>query len=180
MSLEGRASRFHCGPGTAANGASSTLPGILRKSLDRTHSGHLPWQREPLFVPPLALVTPLAHSSTQLLSLSDGLCGRSGASSATFTIRRRPRNAATICALSPCAADRGGQKRRFGCVDRCRGPKPSLARALVRDPKSVRTWPQQQMPAFPLTVSRPSSHRAGRLDHGRVRLQSPTRITGRE
>jgi mono/diheme cytochrome c family protein len=25
-------------------------------------------------------------------------------------------------------------------------------RALVRDPKSVRTWPQQQMPAFPLTV----------------------------
>jgi cytochrome c1 len=25
-------------------------------------------------------------------------------------------------------------------------------RALVRDPKSVRTWPQQQMPAFPPTV----------------------------
>src|SRR5215471_17762064 len=25
-------------------------------------------------------------------------------------------------------------------------------RALVRDPKSVRTWPQQQMPAFPLIV----------------------------
>jgi mono/diheme cytochrome c family protein len=25
-------------------------------------------------------------------------------------------------------------------------------RALVRDPKSVRTWPQQQMPAFPLSV----------------------------
>jgi mono/diheme cytochrome c family protein len=25
-------------------------------------------------------------------------------------------------------------------------------RALVRDPKSVRTWPQQQMPAFPSTV----------------------------
>jgi mono/diheme cytochrome c family protein len=25
-------------------------------------------------------------------------------------------------------------------------------RALVRDPKSVRTWPQQQMPAFPLTI----------------------------
>jgi mono/diheme cytochrome c family protein len=25
-------------------------------------------------------------------------------------------------------------------------------RALVRDPKSVRTWPQQQMPGFPLTV----------------------------
>jgi cytochrome c1 len=26
--------------------------------------------------------------------------------------------------------------------------EPGL-RALVRDPKSVRTWPQQQMPAFP-------------------------------
>ena len=25
-------------------------------------------------------------------------------------------------------------------------------RALVRDPKSVRTWPQQQMPAFPPTI----------------------------
>jgi len=25
-------------------------------------------------------------------------------------------------------------------------------RALVRDPKSVRTWPQQQMPAFPSSV----------------------------
>ena len=25
-------------------------------------------------------------------------------------------------------------------------------RALVRDPKSVRTWPQQRMPAFPLSV----------------------------
>jgi mono/diheme cytochrome c family protein len=25
-------------------------------------------------------------------------------------------------------------------------------RALVRDPKSVRTWPQQQMPAFAPTV----------------------------
>ena len=29
--------------------------------------------------------------------------------------------------------------------------EPGL-RALVRDPKSVRTWPQQQMPAFPLTI----------------------------
>lgn len=29
--------------------------------------------------------------------------------------------------------------------------EPGL-RALVRDPKSVRTWPQQQMPAFPPTV----------------------------
>ena len=30
-------------------------------------------------------------------------------------------------------------------------------RALVRDPKSVRTWPQQQMPAFPPTVL-PDTH----------------------
>src|SRR6516164_589186 len=33
------------------------------RSLHRTDSGHSPWQREPLFVPPLALATPLAHSS---------------------------------------------------------------------------------------------------------------------
>ena len=25
-------------------------------------------------------------------------------------------------------------------------------RALVRDPNAVRTWPQQQMPAFPPTI----------------------------
>ena len=29
--------------------------------------------------------------------------------------------------------------------------EPGL-RALVRDPKSVRTWPQQQMPGFPPTI----------------------------
>ena len=29
----------------------------------------------------------------------------------------------------PPRVDRGGQKWRFGCVDRCRGPKPSLAQA---------------------------------------------------
>jgi hypothetical protein len=29
----------------------------------------------------------------------------------------------------PLAFDRGRQKWRFGCVDRCRGPKPSLAQA---------------------------------------------------
>src|SRR5262249_16926048 len=44
-------------------GASPSLPGILGKILHRTDSGHSPWQREPLFVPPLALATPLAHSS---------------------------------------------------------------------------------------------------------------------
>ena len=33
------------------------------RSLHRADSGHSPWQREPLFVPPLALATPLAHSS---------------------------------------------------------------------------------------------------------------------
>ena len=45
----------------------SALPRRYRvcweRSLHRTDSGHSPWQREPLFVPPLALATPLAHSS---------------------------------------------------------------------------------------------------------------------
>src|SRR6478672_10064001 len=39
------------------------VTGILGKVPSRTDSGHSPWQREPLFVPPLALATPLAHSS---------------------------------------------------------------------------------------------------------------------
>jgi hypothetical protein len=47
----------------AAIGASPSLPVFWGMSLHRTDSGHSPWQREPLFVPPLAFATPLAHSS---------------------------------------------------------------------------------------------------------------------
>ena len=54
-------------PGRGREGLESALPRRYRvfwgRSLHRTDSGHSPWQREPLFVPPLALATPLAHSS---------------------------------------------------------------------------------------------------------------------
>jgi len=42
----------------AAIGASPSLPVFWGMSLHRTDSGHSPWQREPLFVPPLALDLP--------------------------------------------------------------------------------------------------------------------------
>src|ERR1700747_2141014 len=54
-------------PTATASHLDSTLPRRYRvfwgRSLHRTDSGHSPWQRELLFVPPLALATPLAHSS---------------------------------------------------------------------------------------------------------------------
>jgi hypothetical protein len=43
--------------------------------------------------------------------------------------------------------DRGGQKWRFGCVDRCRGPKPSLAQPAR---EKCQCWP----PLFSVAVSR--------------------------